>query len=83
MHATWNICTSLQHGCKVTKSDKKLSISTSLQRACVEGVRPVVLASVGPVLNLAFLMNVMENVKPLNWDAVLDAAIPLKVIFPL
>lgn len=34
----------------------------------------------GPVLNLGFLIDdVMERVKPLYWDAVLDAAIPLKV----
>lgn len=34
----------------------------------------------GPVLNLRFFIDdVMERVKPLYWDAVLDAAIPLKV----
>lgn len=34
----------------------------------------------GPVLNLSFLMDhVMEKVKPLFWDAVLDSPIPLKV----
>ena len=34
----------------------------------------------GPVLNLSFLMDeVMEDVKPLFWDAVLDSPIPLKV----
>ncbi len=34
----------------------------------------------GPVLNLSFLMDhVMELVKPLYWDAVLDSPIPLKV----
>ncbi len=34
----------------------------------------------GPVLNLSFLMDhVMERVKPLFWDAVLDSPIPLKV----
>ncbi|KAA6416561.1 MAG: patatin-like phospholipase [Trebouxia sp. A1-2] len=33
----------------------------------------------GPVLNLSFLMDhVMEKVKPLFWDAVLDSPIPLK-----
>ena len=38
----------------------------------------------GPVLNLSFLMDhVMEKVKPLFWDAVLDSPIPLKVLaFP-
>ena len=38
----------------------------------------------GPVLNLSFLMDhVMEKVKPLFWDAVLDSPIPLKVFaFP-
>lgn len=36
--------------------------------------------SAGPVLNLSFLMDeVMEEVKPLYWDAVLDSPIPLKV----
>ena len=35
----------------------------------------------GPVLNLSFLMDhVMEKVKPLLWDAVLDSPIPLKVL---
>lgn len=35
----------------------------------------------GPVLNLGFLIDdVMERVKPLFWDAVLDAAVPLKVV---
>ncbi|DBB06018.1 TPA: hypothetical protein ACH3X3_009994 [Trebouxia sp. C0006] len=35
----------------------------------------------GPVLNLSFLMDhVMERVKPLFWDAVLDSPIPLKVV---
>lgn len=35
----------------------------------------------GPVLNLSFLMDeVMEEVKPLYWDAVLDSPIPLKVV---
>lgn len=32
------------------------------------------------MLNLSFLMDeVMEQVKPLYWDAVLDSPIPLKV----
>lgn len=36
--------------------------------------------SADPVLNLSFLIDyVMEEVKPLNWDAVLASPIPLKV----
>lgn len=37
----------------------------------------------GPVLNLSFLVDdVMENAKPLYWDAVIEAPIPLKVCKP-
>ena len=39
-----------------------------------------VLPGAGPVLNLSFLIDdVMEGVKPLYWDSILEAPIPLKV----
>ena len=38
---------------------------------------------VDPVLNLSFLIDyVMEEVKPLEWEAVLASPIPLKVRTP-
>ena len=37
----------------------------------------------GPALDLAYLLDyVMEEVKPLQWQAVVDSAVPLKVSAP-
>lgn len=37
----------------------------------------------GPALNLPFLLDhIMTEIQPLNWQAVVDSPVPLKVLTP-
>lgn len=61
-----------------------LAVTSALQHELCRSFGSLILITMwghaGPALDLTFLLNeVMENVKPLNWDAVIKSPIPLKV----